>query len=379
MTRRLSLAAVLAVVMVITSALPVSGFDESANGSPPDDIAYRYDTTFSMSQAYKDRMANAAANWSTTWGSITYSSSGLSRFGFRFQDEVGTAPCPDSTCDLWLNANWAAWGKFYTGTGSSAGTVPNTYGNPYAGDTRGDAWGILVHELGHWRQLGHNVFGTCPGTLYAPAPSRAATSMCYSTSWPALEDGSGSAGIVPRRTISQDEIQGRHNEINNRLEADRELTECNGNLDEPEYYMLFWMATDTANRWCGNGLVSLNNNASVPYPELYQRVRGADVDGNNDGRFAMRARVMARENEIQPRAVLFVRHGTGNGLFSGEVTCDYGTLPLNTWVTINCGFTQYANNLGAIDLSNGSQWMEFEYGVRVTNKVDIDWIWIRDL
>ena len=58
------------------------------------------------------------------------------------------------------------------------------------------------------------------------------------------------------------------------------------------------MITNGANRWWGNGIVALNNNSSVPYPELYQRAIGNDVDLDNDGRFTItvRARLSIRQS-----------------------------------------------------------------------------------
>lgn len=74
-----------------------------------------------------------------------------------------------------------------------------------------------------------------------------------------------------------------------------------------------------------------------------------------------------------PRAVLFVRHPSG----ATERKCDYGALPLDQSITINCWFGG-PGDLGLLDLTDNNI-RQFEYGVRVTNKVEITTFEIRDL
>lgn len=215
------------------------------------------------------------------------------------------------------------------------------------------------------------MFGTCTGALYAPQPTKKMAVMCYSTTEPALEGGTGDAGIVPRRTISQDEIQGVVTYTQNRLVANYDLNNCgSSSMDPPE----FWMFTPTANRWCGGGIVALNDNATYPYPEIKQRVRGADADADNDGMFEVEARVRATDNQIQPRAVIFVRHVHSNGVVDHEQRCDSGTLPLNQWHTVECGVTWDTDPLAL----GSSSVLEFEYGVRVTERTEITYIYVVD-
>ncbi|HDL41934.1 MAG TPA: hypothetical protein ENG98_02830 [Actinobacteria bacterium] len=199
-------------------------------------------------------------------------------------------------------------------------------------------------------------------------------SMCYSQWEPAIQWGSGWAGIVPRRTISQDEIQGIRVQFLGDFVANHGFDLCSGCSwdDEPDY----WQITNNANSWWGGGsnkIVSLNNNPTVPYPELYQRVRGDDADADDDGRFQLTARVKARDNQVNPRAVIFIRHVHSSATvpyaaINHELKCDSGTLPLNQWKTVSC----------LVDLPGWNTVQEFEYGVRVTEKIDIDWVTVAD-
>ncbi len=236
------------------------------------------------------------------------------------------------------------------------------------GTTRTDAWGVFVHEMGHWRGLGHDLMGECqgagPAALYAPAPTYEITSMCYSESMPAIKGGSGVAGIVPRRTISQDEIQGATAQFSGHFVANYHFASCPGCTwsGTPE----FWMFTPNSNHWWGGSVVSLNNNASVPYPEVYQRVQGADADFDDNGVFLVSARVKAIHNTVTPRAVIFVRHVHGS-LINHEQKCDSGPLTVGSWTVVSC-YVYLGSNTAET----------FEYGVRVTEKIDIDWVKVAD-
>ena len=55
-------------------------------------------------------------------------------------------------------------------------------------------------------------------------------------------------------------------------------------------------------------------------------------------------------------------------LFRSVMTCDSGTLTVGTWTTVECTL-----NLGA----NSTE--EFEYGVRVTEKINVDHVYVTDL
>ena len=128
------------------------------------------------------------------------------------------------------------------------------------------------------------------------------------------------------------------------------------------------MASNTPNRWCQNGTVALNDtHPNFPFPELFQRVRGADADGDNDGLFQLTYRVRATETTAADpvRAVMFVRH---IGAPATEMKCEPGVLTLNVWTVYTCN----------VDLTNSTT-LEFEYGVRVTDRVEIDYFRIRDL
>lgn len=383
--RRFLVGALLAAtVSVAVTPGTAEAFDEGG-GSVPDNLTYSFDTSpYSFSQAYKDRAANAATEWSAfAEGSVTFNSSSTNLYEQVFQDAPASATlgCDGSGCRLFVNRVWVVCDRWYTGTGTSTGTsqyIPVSMCAGEDGNVRGDFWGAITHELGHWRGLDHNLFGTCQPSggslaLYAPKPTREIATMCYHRTEPATEGGTGSAGVDDQRTISQDEVQGMVNKQDNLIVANRHLNNCDatGTLDMPKY----WMSTPTANRYCAGGIVSLNNNSTHPYPELYQRARGADVDGDNDGRFAVRAWVTARDNAVSPRAVVFVRHVHASGV-DHEMKCDSTPLPLHTQVVVDCGFT--SSHGSALNLADSGV-LEFEYGVRVTEKIDISRIEVRDL
>lgn len=367
------LTTVLAVASVAVASLvalpqPTAAFDLTTS-SPASTNTYRYDTQFTVGQSFKNRISNAASEWSNeAEGSVSYSSGSSSKVGYRYQTGVAAASAPcvsGGSCTLWFNLGLEICNQFYYGTSSYPGVSDSNIPGCPDGTTRIDSWGVLVHEFGHWRGLLHNVFGTCTGAGYAPQPESNMASMCYDENSPAKEGGTGDAGIAPRRAISQDEIQGVRVHLTDDLVANYSFTECSGCSwdDAPRY----WMFTPNSNHWWGSGTVSLNNNTTVPYPEIKQRVRGIDADSDNDGRFLVAARVKAIHSTVNPRAVVFVRHVHGSTT-DHEKKCDSGTLTVGVWTTVTC----------TVDLTNWSG-LEFEYGVRVTEKINIAWVTVEDL
>ncbi len=165
--------------------------------------------------------------------------------------------------------------------------------------------------------------------------------------------------------MSQDEIQAVSDYQDGHFVANYSFSECPGcgGTGTPTY----WMFTPNSNPWWVNGTVSVNDNPSVPYPEIKQRVRGDDADGDGNGWFRVTARVKAIHNTVLPRAVVFVRHVHGTN-FNHEKKCDSGPLTVGVWTTVTCDFTLGVNAA-----------REFEYGVRVTEKIDLAWVKVTDL
>jgi hypothetical protein len=365
-------------LLVAIPSLPNAAAFES-DGNPIASQNYRFASN--VPQDMRDRMTAVALEYTTAAeGGLFYNGLSTNVVGFTVYEEEGkvgdgTQGCSGSNCRLNLDYNMYICDEFYFGVGANAGVSNSPWPWCPPPETRTDAWGVLVHEAGHWRGLNHDLYGVCQGSgpnpaisLYAPKPTSEMASMCYSAGEPAIEGSSGSAGIVPRRTISQDEIQGIRAQLIGDFVANHDLDLCSGCSwdDEPDY----WQITNNANSWWGGGsnkIVSLNNNPTVPYPELFQRVRGDDADADNDGSFQVTARVKARDNQVNPRVVIFVRHVHSSHLVNHEMKCDSGTLPLNQWKTVSC----------LIDLYNNPV-LEFEYGVRVTEKIDIDWVTVAD-
>ncbi len=381
MTRVVSLVGVgvFALALIALPRVPNAEAYET-DGNPINSQTYKFGS--GVPQDMKDRMIAVGLEYITkAEGGLFQSSLSTNVVGFANITDLSIAGqanigCSGSNCALDLNITYYLCDWFYFGTGSNPGTSSSFF--PGCGSqTRTDAWGVLVHEAGHWRGLGHDLYGVCQGSgpnpaisLYAPEPTSEMASMCYSAGEPAIEGGSGSAGIVPRRTISQDEIQGIRAQLIGDFVANHGFDLCSGCSwnDEPDY----WQITNNANSWWGGGsnkIVSLNNNPTVPYPELSQRVRGDDADPDDDGRFQLTARVKARDNQVNPRAVIFIRHVHSSHSVNHELKCDSGTLPLNQWKTVSC----------LVDLPGGTNDVqEFEYGVRVTEKIDIDWVTVAD-
>ncbi|MCP4309506.1 MAG: hypothetical protein GY788_32450 [bacterium] len=374
--RKIWLIAICAVAASVLTASPKAEAIDP-EGSPSNLIQWSYDTMYTVPQAMKDRTANAAYQW--TWaapGTLQHLSSANSKVGFRAQTATGlsTQGCGNNNCTLWLNLTMYYCDDWYWGTGPNPGTSYSGQWWCQDGTKRIDAYGSLVHELGHWRGAHHDIFGatrgcqdnpplTYYGTLYAPLPTQEASSMCYSESWPEFEGGTGSAGIAPRRSISQDEIQTSTEQLYGHFVADPTFQVCPGcGWDDDLRYRMF---TPNSNHYWQSGLVSLNNNASVPYPEVRQRVRGDDVDVNGNGRFRIVAEVKARPDPGDPqttwRAIVFVRHVHGTTIdheFKCPSTASSYLTP-NVLEEIDC----------YVDAPSSA--IEFEYGVRVTNKVNI--------
>lgn len=354
-------------IALVIQSMPAIAIDNVSSGAALN-VTYRFDeSVFSLTAAQKARVNDAASEWTNrAAGSIQYSSSSSNRV-FLYDIAAianATLPCDGSGCVLRLNWEYAFYDLFHSGTGTNPGVADCGFPwyCPYDGMTRYDLWGVVTHEMGHWRGLNHDLFGTCNGnSLYSPYPTREAATMCYTPYDPAIEGGSGDAGIAPRRTISQDEIQGVADLQSNHFVANNSFTICPGCAwdDAPE----FWWFSPGSSHWWGSGTVSLNNNAAVPYPEIRQRIRGADADRDNDGRFYVIASVKAVHSDVTPRAVIFVRHSNG----TYEKTCDSGVLTVGAWRTFSC----------TLDLTNSAT-LEFEYGVRVTEKIDIAWVLVRD-
>lgn len=372
------IAASAALLLVSYGNIPVRGFDGD-HGSPARNLTYDIDDYWTnWDPAFDDRMDDAADEWSDRApGSITFSSGSSNIVTQKALGSDGALAkadlsCGGSNCDFFWNSWRYACDEYYHGTGSTAPQSDPPW--PACGPpiTQHDLWGIAVHELGHWRGLGHDAAGySCDGSddrrLYAPDPTNEMMSMCYVLSEPAVEGGTGSAGIAPRRTITQDEIQGVLDYQDGHFVANYSFEECPGCAwdDTPTY----WWFTPDSNHYWGSGtetIISLNDNPTVPYPEVVQRVQGAEADGDNDGRFRAKARVKAIAEDA--RAVVFVRHW--HDTYSNhEESCTDWNLEVGVWTVIDCNY---------LDLVNSTAY-EFEYGVRVTDKIDIDWITVEDL
>lgn len=373
--------------LVLLGDVPeASGFDTQSTAGAHD-ITYHYFPTSSWqfldsdlsdpagtSGIYRSRTYNARQEWNTATDaiSIVYGSSSTNLVGWKYigtSSGLASTPCDGSDCTLYLSRA-AYWDQEWNPYTSEPGISPVT------GKRQIDAYGTLVHEMGHWLGLGHGADDGCQVSggvtaLYSPAPTDDMVTMCF-------DPGVAGVNASEQRTPSQDDFQGvndihrLHTYVRGWFTANAGLSEgCTAWDETPSYWMFMKHGsgvTQDASHWCGNGVVSLNNNSSVPYPELVQRARGADVDANNNGRFRIRARVMARHPYVTPRAVAFVR----NFQHAYEDSCNPwpSGMPLNQWRILDCELV--------LD-SSASSWLGYEYGVRVTEKIDIDWIEIRDL
>ncbi len=236
-------------------------------------------------------------------------------------------------------------GNWYTGTGT---TPSGQY----------DFQGVITQEFGHWLGLGHK---SC-SSMYEVPPDLEITTLCPTD----LDE--------KMRSLSQDDLQGVEIWFDATFAINRGFEDCCDGVNVAKY----WSVTPGANKvlWCSGGahsgscLMGLNDNPSVPYPELYQFASGPDIDVDNDGRFMIRAWVKAVHNAVTPRAGVFIRHWHGSysaGYANHEQKCDSGTLTVGVWTKVQCTFT-----LGSYTQQT------FQYGVRVTEKIDIDDVWCQD-
>lgn len=367
----LAIATVLIVGAFVAPSDSADAFEQSNNSVLS--LSYKYSTNFTMSQSFKDRIDDAADEWDTNaYGYVTYDSSALNEIGYGILawDTIARAGtvngCVGADCWLYFNYYKHFCNEFYYGTGTTMGqsNQPQPWCDPPR--EKYDAWGVLVHELGHWRALHHRVFAWCNEATgaFAPAPTNDMASMCYSTS---------AGGIADRRTISQDEIQGSIYVFWDKFDANEsfEICDgCSGGTDEPTYWMI---KADSNKHWRAYGYVAINDGTTIAYPEVYQRVRGESADADNDGRFEITATVKAvADSGPNHRAVFFVRHVHGTTI-DHEAKCPTQAesyLTPGVIETVTCEV-----NLAGDSSSN----IEFEYGMRVTNKVVLYDLSVRDM
>lgn len=346
----------------------VSSKYDNAFGSTPDttmrytfynSTSYRY---WAPGSAQRLRMADAAYEWTDAAGyyagfNIYHSSSSTNRAGWSFPQDMNykagyaTIGCDSdsSYCVLWMN-NSLTWYTASTGAMST-----NAY--HFAA--------TLTHELGHWLGLLHD----CP--TYArtgPPPSSEAKTMCMQYfPWTTVHE---------TFTPSQDEVQGviyAYSAGFRDISANYEFKRCSSSAGTctPTYWE--WRADSNKHWWWwdgSDGLVSINNGTTFPYPELVQHGWGPSVDDNGDLEFRITAYVKGRYEDYpawNTRAVLFVRFEDG----SNERKCDNypSGLPMNQWVQISCDLT----------LPDADRQDKYEFGIRVTDKTDVDWIKIEDI
>lgn len=359
------------VVLVLCASLLDPGhapraaaYDVDNGADPPISLSYRYYSSTSWQYfdedfadpdntagIYRSRTYDARQEWNNrneAGVSITFIDSSTNHVGWKYIDAAGSATqnCDGDGCVLHLDRQrwWDdRWWPYLAEPPASMGYVP----------------GVLVHEFGHWLGLGHGAIDGCQiaggvDALYAPPPTNAILTMCFDRDEPGVD-------AVDQRTVTQDEIQGLNDIFLNRIEANNTFEDCCWTTYTPN----FWMTTSGANKWRGSGIVSLNDNATVPYPELFQQAWGNDVDGDNDGIFRITFRARAIHDTVLPRLVAFVRSVN----FGGEVKCDKlpQGWPVGTWKTFTC------------DLDMTSSTVKLEFGVRVTEKFEIDYIRITDL
>lgn len=379
------LAALLAagLVLVAIAVAPTAEGFEGDVGDPAWTLTYDIEWSEPIQSLFDDRVEDAADEWSDNApGVISYNSNSTNMVGLDWMDPgyialSSVTSCEgDDGCTIDYNKLLYLCDGFYHGTGNSGG-VAQGLASCGGGQDRYDVWGIAVHEFGHWRGLHHDALieddddldcedGDSLDRFYAPDPENEMMSMCYTRYEPAVEGGTGEAGVAPQRTLSQDEIQGVHDYQTGRLNANNSFDDCATDCewdDRP----LYWWFTPNSNHFWSSGFVSLNDNPTVPYPEVVQRVQGEDADGDDNGIFYAAARVKAIVEDA--RAVVFVRHWHDT-YANHEKSCTDWNLEVGVWTTIECEW---------LYLDPGNVAHEFEYGVRVTDKIDISWVIVTDI
>jgi hypothetical protein len=294
---------------------------------------------------------------------ISYSTSSFNRVGWAEPSEIGgaiaraTPGCDSdsSSCRIWVNddTNW------YT---ASTGQLQTSSQQHLAG--------VLSHELGHW--FAQNDCSSPP--RQGPPPDNELKTMCF-----------GDPGWTNRHqqyTISQDEIAGVRYAYDksktsasggyNRFSINDDFNRCAGGNPSgaacvPDYFTIY---ADSNRYWWwksgSDGFMSINN-GNIAYPEIIYHAWGSTVDVDNDETFYVSAYVKAWDQDPgSTRAVLFARWEDG----THEVKCDNypSGLPIGQWTWISCLFATE-------DSPSDDKW---EFGIRVTDKVDIDYIWVDD-